>query len=165
MKNRSKNKSYTEPRGRRTIGSKTAVDLPKSKQQGPRGKKNAYFLFDGEVREEVRGYLEGKCRGREEDVSGKMVRDEISNRYWKLPQKEFDKYQKMADDDKGRYEKQLSDWLEKGYWIDEETEEKEYPTKKKKKSMSKRKIKKRDKKIMIDSDDEEDRSISSSIPQ
>ncbi len=153
-RSKSKNKNYTEPRGRRTIGSKTAVDLPKSKQQGPRGKKNTYFFFDGEVREEVRGYLEGKYRGREDDVTGKMVRDEISKRYWKLSQKELNKYQKMADDDRDRYEKQLSDWEKKGYWIDEETGEKEYPTKKKRKSMSKRKSKKRDKKIMVDSDDE-----------
>jgi len=152
VKTTGRSKTKDVPRGRSQSEGKK---IPKSQQQGPKGKKNAYMYFSQAVREEVRAQLLAKAKGDEDKVPGKAVTAEISKRYKALGTREMDTYQKMADEDRARFDKQTTDWEKKGYWIDDDGQKK-FPTKKKLKSASKKKSKKNEKKVMADDSDEED---------
>jgi hypothetical protein len=143
------NKSRSKSRGKSMANSgskkkETKTSIPKSQQQGPKGKRNAYMYFSADVRDEVREKLISKHRGNEDSVTGPMITAEISKRYKDMSYKDFKHYEDLAKKDTERYESQVSDWHTKSYWIDEETGEKSYPKRKKIKgtrSASKRKNK------------------------
>ena len=126
--------------------------IPKSQQQGPKGKKNAYMYFSSEVREEIKAHLMSKYKD-DEKSNGKAVTAEISKRYKALSEKEMKPFEELARLDRERFERQTADWEKKGYWLDDGGE-KCYPTKKKLKSASKKKAKKNDKKKVVDSDED-----------
>jgi high mobility group protein B2 len=115
---RSKSKSKTDVRGRsKSKSSKTKVSKPK--HEGPRGKKNAYMWFAGETRDEIKSKLIAKAKN-EDDVTGKMVTAELSKQYKDLSTKDRARFDKMAEEDAVRFEKQTADWESKGYWVDED---------------------------------------------
>jgi len=88
---------------------KTTEDGKKLLKDGPRGKRNAFMFYRMTMLDQIE----------REGFTGKEATIEIGKRYNDLSNKEWEKYDKMAQNDVVRYEKQLKDWETKGYWMEE----------------------------------------------
>jgi hypothetical protein len=126
----------SKSRGRSNSNAK----IPTAMQKGPKGKRSAYAFHNMEVRDDIKSVFTAKYKG-EDQFSGKQVTEEVGKRFKNLSEKEFKHYQKLADDDADRLERQTDEWEKKGYWMD--GDKKLYPTKKKMASKSKSKSKKK----------------------